>query len=391
MTQSETQWKSPLATLPGAVALEDVEGDAAFGVTAHYGDPSGEQWALEAGRAITDRCDLAVVEVSGPDRLTWLTSISSQVLTGMTPGESRELLIMNPQGHIEHACGAIDDGEILYLITEASDAQALADWLNSMRFALRVEITISQRWWLLGSIGDSGVSQCEQVALTWNDPWPGIVDGGAAYYQGKHPGESLAFHIHLVPRDQAREFWREWSEAAPKRRAAGIAAWEATRIAAWRPRLGHETDARSMPAELDWLRTAVHTNKGCYRGQEAVARILNLGRPARRLVFLQLDGSRGDLPNPGQFIEVGGRRVGVVTSVARHTDMGPIALAVVSRALSPDVVLDLDGIAAAQELIVPIDGKSSVSPKERPGAELHNPDLRRPDVPALGGKSIGGR
>ena len=252
-------------------------------------------------------------------------------------------------------------------------------------------MTISQRWWLVGSIGDSGVSQCEQVALTWNDPWPGIVDGGAAYYQGKHPGESLAFHIHLVPREQAPEFWRAWSEAATKRRAAGIAAWEATRIAAWRPRLGHETDARSMPAELDWLRTAVHTNKGCYRGQEAVARILNLGRPARRLVFLQLDGSRGDLPNPGQFIEVGGRRVGVVTSVARHADMGPIALAVVSRALSPDVVLDLDGIAAAQELIVPIDGKSSVSPKERPGAELHNPDLRRPDVPALGGKSIGGR
>ena len=94
MTQSETQWKSPLATLPG------VEDDVAFGVTAHSGDPSGEQWALEAGQAITDRPDLAVVEVSGPDRLTWLTSISSQVLTGMTPGESRELLIMNPQGHI---------------------------------------------------------------------------------------------------------------------------------------------------------------------------------------------------------------------------------------------------------------------------------------------------
>lgn len=111
MTQSETQWKSPLATLPGAVALEDVEGDAAFGVTAHYGDPSGEQWALEAGRAITDRPDLAVVEVSGPDRLTWLTSISSQVLTGIAPGESRELLIMNPQGHIEHASAPLMMGK----------------------------------------------------------------------------------------------------------------------------------------------------------------------------------------------------------------------------------------------------------------------------------------
>ena len=118
---------------------------------------------------------------------------------------------------------------------------------------------------------------------------------------------------------------------------------------------------------------------------------MNLGRPARRLVFLQLDGSRGDIPQRGQFIELNGRRVGMVTSIARHADMGPIALALVSRALPPQVVLDLDGIAAAQELIVPVDGKSSVSPKERPGAGLHNPELRRPDIPALGGKSIGSR
>ena len=410
----DAQWVSPLAELPGAVVLDDLDADqtgegnfeeapggaentapepaaVGYGAIAHYGDPSGEQWALEAGRALVDRPDLAIVEVRGPDRLTWLTSISSQVLTGIEAGESRELLILDPQGHIEYAAGAIDDGEILYLVTERSSAHGLADWLNSMRFALRVEVTLSQRWWIIGSVGNSGVCDYEQVKMTWNDPWPGVVDGGAEYFRGSHPGKNVSFHIHLIPKERAREFWQAWSNDQPKRRAAGMNAWEAVRIAAWRPRLGYETDGRSMPAELDWLRTAVHTNKGCYRGQEAVARILNLGRPARRLVFLQLDGSRGDIPQRGQFIELNGRRVGMVTSVARHADMGPIALALVSRALPPQVVLDLDGIAAAQELIVPVDGKSSVSPKERPGAGLHNPELRRPDIPALGGKSIGSR
>ena len=281
----DAQWVSPLAELPGAVLLDDLDADqagegnfeeatggaentaqesdaAGYGAIAHYGDPSGEQWALEDGRALVDRPDLAVVEVGGPDRLTWLTSISSQVLTGIEAGESRELLILDPQGHIEYAAGAIDDGEILYLVTERSSAQGLADWLNSMRFALRVEVTLSQRWWILGSVGNSGVCDYEQVKMTWNDPWPGVVDGGAEYFRGSHPGKNVSFHIHLIPKEKAREFWQTWSNDQPKRRAAGMNAWEAVRIAAWRPRLGYETDGRSMPAELDWLRTAVHTNKG---------------------------------------------------------------------------------------------------------------------------------
>ena len=157
------------------------------------------------------------------------------------------------------------------------------------------------------------------------------------------------------------------------------------RIAAWRPRLGFETDSRSIPAELDWLRTAVHTDKGCYRGQESVARVINLGRPPRRLVFLQLDGSRGDLPERGETIRLKGRTIGVITSVARHAELGPIALALLARNVPAEAVFDLDGIAAAQELIVPIDGKSSISPAVRPGSDLVNPELRRPGAPSLGG------
>ncbi len=200
------------------------------------------------------------------------------------------------------------------------------------------------------------------------------MEGGAAYFQGeRHPGARTPMMCHAVSREAADEFEAAWLAAFPEdgsRRRAGYLAWEAMRIAAWKPRLGRETDARAIPPEVDWLRTAVHTAKGCYRGQETIARVLNLGRPPRRLAYLQLDGSRGDLPAPGTPIEVGGRQVGVITSSARHADEGPIALALIARAVPVTTVFDIDGVAAAQEEIVPVYGKSSVSPQTRPGADL---------------------
>jgi len=412
---SDQDWRSPLLGRPGAVA--GGEEDDLDGIPMHFGDPSGEQWALEQGRALTDRSDLAVVAVSGPDRQTWLTSITSQVVTGMAPGDSRELLVLDPQGHIEHAAGVADDGSTTFLLTEGDRARALAEWLDSMRFALRVEVSVRDDLTVFATVSPGapsgqpaappavtgaarrGTSSSRGTALpglllTWDDPWPGVVEGGTEYHVGRHPGASTRAHLHVVRRELAAQFCDAWL-AQGDRRPAGLLAWEAVRVAAWRPRVGHEADARAIPAELDWLRTAVHVDKGCYRGQESVARVLNLGKPPRRLVFLQLDGSRGDLPEPGAKLMRGERQVGVVTSVARHADMGPIALGLVARAVPADLVFDIDGVAAAQELIVPLDGRATASPTERPGAGLSaNPDLRRRDVPAArggaGGLGLGG-
>jgi len=133
---------------------------------------------------------------------------------------------------------------------------------------------------------------------------------------------------------------------------AGMWAAEALRVAAWRPRLGFETDQRTIPHEVDWLRTAVHLHKGCYRGQETVARVHNLGRPPRRLVFLHLDGSGHTLPGRGVEVEAGGRVVGRLTSVARHHELGPIALAVIKRNTPLDAVCTAAGLSASQEEIV---------------------------------------
>ena len=394
------------------------ESVASFGATPHFGDPSGEQWALEGGRALVRRPDLAVISVSGADRLTWLTSLASQIVTGLVPGESRELLILSPEGRVEHWAGASDDGEALHLIVERSDLSGFVEFLNSMRFALRV--SVAERDVAVFSSVRAGANTPEAVAAlpghlwTWEDPWPGVVDGGAAYFQGeRHPGARTPMMFHAVSRQAADEFEAAWlaggaasgaaeAHAAPssappgarssapspaggKRRRAGYLAWEAMRIAAWKPRLGRETDARAIPPEVDWLRTAVHTSKGCYRGQETIARVINLGRPPRRLTYLQLDGSRGDLPAPGTPITVGGRQVGVITSSARHADEGPIALALIARAVPVSTVFDIDGVAAAQEEIVPVHGKSSVSPQTRPGADLSREAGQRGGSTGFGG------
>ena len=394
------------------------EAVASFGATPHFGDPSGEQWALESGRALVRRPDLAVISVSGADRLTWLTSLASQVVTGLVPGASRELLILSPEGRVEHWAGASDDGTALHLIVERSDLSGFVEFLDSMRFALRV--SVAERDVAVFSSVRAGANTPEAVAglpghlWTWEDPWPGVVEGGAAYFQGaRHPGARTPMMFHAVSREAADEFEAAWladgavsgateANAAPssapaavpssvsspaggKRRRAGYLAWEAMRIAAWKPRLGRETDARAIPPEVDWLRTAIHTAKGCYRGQETIARVLNLGRPPRRLTYLQLDGSRSDLPAPGTPIEVGGRQVGVITSSARHADEGPIALALIARAVPVTTVFDIDGVAAAQEEIVPVHGKSSVSPQTRPGADLSREAGQRGGSTGFGG------
>ena len=266
------------------------EAVASFGATPHFGDPSGEQWALEGGRALVRRPDLAVISVSGADRLTWVTSLASQIVTDLVPGASRELLILSPEGRVEHWAGASDDGETLHLIVERSDVSEFVAFLESMRFALRV--AVSERDVAVFSSIRAGANMPESAAdlpghlWTWEDPWPGVVEGGAAYFQGEcHPGARTPMMFHAVSREAADEFEAAWLSACPEagsRRRAGYLAWEATRIAAWKPRLGRETDARAIPPELDWLRSAVHTTKGCYRGQETIARVLNLGRPPRR-------------------------------------------------------------------------------------------------------------
>ncbi|MBE9927861.1 folate-binding protein YgfZ [Cellulosimicrobium cellulans] len=338
------------------------------GVAWHYGDPTGEQRALRTGGAVVDQSHLGVVTVTGPDRLSWLHSITSQDLTDLAPRTSTELLVLSPQGHVEHAASVVDDGTTTWLVTERSHAADLAAWLDRMKFMLRVEIAdATDEWAALGEPVDAEGAEDEPV--TWRDPWPRVLAGGTRYGppEDEHPGRERPWRLVLVPR-------AELSDAVAAREAAGwrlVGTWasEAARVEAWRPRLATEIDHRSIPHETDWLRTAVHLHKGCYRGQETIARVHNLGRPPRRVVMLHLDGSGHLLPAPGAEVTLDGRAVGAVTSVARHHELGPIALAVLKRSAPVDaeLLVDCDGgaISAAQEVVVPGEGVSVDRPAAR--------------------------
>ena len=409
---------SPLLTSPGAVASAPDDPDQA--VPAHLGDPGREQAALAEGRAA---CALArdVVTVTGPDRLSWLTTLSSQVLTTLEPGDGgAETLLLDAQGHITHALAALDDGRTLWLVTEAGNGEDLATFLDSMRFMLRVEVAERPDVMALGALGEGlealaqvardtapdsptdpeapATSQADaaqtgaepQVSLIglWRDPWPGVVEGGTSYDVGEdrpHPGQGYRGGHVLVPAQSVNAVVEAFLAAGEGRRLAGALAWEALRIEAGRPRHAREADARAIPHELDWLRTAVHLTKGCYPGQETIARTLNLGRPPRRLTVLQLDGLVGDLPRPGATVRMGERTVGAVTSVARHHELGPIALALLRRAVPVGEQLTVEvtevdettgetvpvgRVDAVQEVLVSPEGRAQASPSERPGAGL---------------------
>ena len=409
---------SPLLTSPGAVASAPDDPDQA--VPAHLGDPGREQVALAEGRAA---CALArdVVTVTGPDRLSWLTTLSSQVLTTLEPGDGgAETLLLDAQGHITHALAALDDGRTLWLVTEAGNGEDLATFLDSMRFMLRVEVAERPDVMALGALGE-GLEALAQAARDtapdsptdpeapatsqadaaqtgaepqgsliglWRDPWPGVVEGGTSYDVGEdrpHPGQGYRGGHVLVPAQSANAVVEAFLAAGEGRRLAGALAWEALRIEAGRPRWAREADARAIPHELDWLRTAVHLTKGCYPGQETIARTLNLGRPPRRLTVLQLDGLVGDLPRPGATVRMGERTVGAVTSVARHHELGPIALALLRRAVPAGEQLTVEvtevdettgetvpvgRVDTVQEVLVSPEGRAQASPSERPGAGL---------------------
>lgn len=384
------------------------DGDAL--VPAHYGDPLREQVSLIQGRAVSALA-LDCVVVTGPDRLSWLTTLSSQMLTGLAPGDGgRETLLLDAQGHVVHALAAFDDGAALHLLTQAGRGEALAAFLESMRFMLRVDIAVRQDLVALGAHGPgvdrlaAAAQQAGALVGRWDDPWPGVVEGGTSYdigLQRAHPGMGYRAGLVVVPEGQAQEVVSRFPDAAGDDGAAagpaGALAWEALRVEAGRPRWAREVDARTIPHELDWLRTAVHLMKGCYPGQETVARTLNLGRPPRRLTLLQLDGLGGGLPAAGGAVRAGERQVGAVTSVARHYELGPIALALVRRHTPADAVLtvdltepagsDEDGtgggrtvvgrVAAAQELLVTPEGRAAASPAQRPGAGLRTARLHR--------------
>ena len=350
---------------PGAVDAGDATN---AGVAAHYGNPLSEQRELAAGTAIVDLSHRAVITIAGPDRLSWIDALTSQSVAHLAPGESTETLLLDITGRIEYAVRLIDDGTELWLLLERGEASGLLQWLGSMQFMMRV--TLADRSVDFATIGTLGqpalpVATPHGLPLLWRDPWMGVSQGGYQYaVVTRHPAARWTYRELLLPRAELAGI------AASDIPVAGLLALEALRIAVWRPRFATEVDDKTIPHELDWLRTAVHLSKGCYRGQETVAKVHNLGHPPRRLVMLYLDGSDTVLPARGDGVVLpntdgGEKTVGQVTSVARHFELGPVALAVIKRGTDPlaEVLVRTAGrdIPARQVVIVPPDAGASAT------------------------------
>ncbi|APY90947.1 folate-binding protein [Streptomyces alfalfae] len=318
--------KSPLLSLPGAVPAEGVD----EGVAAHYGDLFREQRALADGTGFVDLSHRGVVTVTGSDRLSWLHLLLTQHVSELPAGRATEALILSANGHIEHALYLVDDGETIWAHVEPGTQDALLAYLESMKFFYRVEVA--------DRTDDYAVVHLPAGSIA-------AVPEGVVVRETPH-GRDL-----FLPRADLEAY------AAGNGPAAGLLAYEALRVESHRPRLGFETDHRTIPHELGWIGAAVHLQKGCYRGQETVARVHNLGKPPRRLVFLHLDGSEVHLPPAGTPLHLAsegaeGRKLGFVTTSVRHHELGPIALALVKRNVPVDAELVAGDTAAAQEVVV---------------------------------------
>ncbi len=345
-------------------------------VPVHYGAPLREQRRLLDGRAVVDLGHLELLEVSGPDARSWMTTITTQVLSGTPVGSSSSLAVLSPQGRVEHLASAVVLGEeALLLVLDAGARAGLRRYLEMMRFAARVEIIDRDDLRVLGAVAPAGealpgLGLPEPVAV-WSEPWPEVAPGGVAY--GPPPEDPVGQVLSVFPGEALETL--PWEES----RLAGTSSWEALRIADHRARQAREVDERTIPHELDLLRTSVHTAKGCYRGQETVAKVLNLGQPPRRLVMLHLDGSQDVPAVPGGEVRLGGpegKVVGAVTSAALHADLGPIALAVVRRAVPLDAALsvqvpvsgtDEDGTGAGAGFWVDASQEPIVVPRDHGG------------------------
>ncbi|CAN2231447.1 YgfZ/GcvT domain-containing protein [Candidatus Planktophila dulcis] len=283
----------------------------------HFGEPNKEQRALAEGKAWADLSHLSVIAISGEDRLKWLHDLTTQYLVDFGAGIWLSAMVLDPQGHVEYQFNVVDDGTTSYLVMDPHFVEGLSTYLNKMRFMLRVKVRDTTQ--------DFAVMRAPGVANEIGGPFA------------------------LVPRAELDEMKSAFNSTATQ---VGTWALDAERVAAGRPRHGIDTDFKTIPNELGVLNGAVHMNKGCYRGQETVAKIYNLGKPPRRLVMLHLDGHAVVMPPSGTPVMNGEVQVGFLGTVARHHELGPIALAIVKRNTPVDAQLMVEGVAASQQIIV---------------------------------------
>lgn len=363
-----SQTHSPLVDYVPGASTEDGSGfeghqGLLVATARHYGRPLIEQSLVdEGGSGVVDGWSHTAIMVTGSDAATWLNDLISQKVDAMTVGSSTHGLILDIQGRVDHAFGisAVDDGTFLLDAPGDSDATALADFLSRMVFWSQVEVSTPEL---------SLISVVNPDALPAAAAGTGVPEGVSGLSGG--PADSVRYwSVRTLGGHPVTDVWVDTArladcwDALVSAGAQPVGGWaaDALRIRDRRPLLGIDTDERVIPHEVPGFigddtpsahgatqlaraddgptMSAVHLNKGCYRGQETVSRVHNLGRPPRQLVVLQLDGSGQSLPEVGAAVLAGTRSVGRIGLTVQDADDGPVALALVKRQVIEKLAAD---------------------------------------------------
>ena len=318
----------------------------------HYGDPLREQKYLTQFETCVDISNRGVIKITGKDRKTFLHSLTSQHIERMKDKDSTVTLLLSPNGHIEHELHVINNPEEIYLIVENQSLNSILEFLQKMIFLSQVVIKDASND--LATVFESK-REIDENYPTWLTPEnylgapiqnAGTSAGGDPNkYVPARPAKFIGREI-LIPRNELEKY------LLAAKYLAGTWALEAIRIAAGVPRVIVDADHRTIPHEIGLIGNAVHLEKGCYRGQETIARVHNLGKPPRKLVLLHLDGSVNRLPKAKSQVIVDGQEVGIVGSSAQHFELGPIALAIVKAKTQVLLNVAVDEIPATMQDIV---------------------------------------
>ncbi|MFD5827366.1 YgfZ/GcvT domain-containing protein [Lentzea sp. NPDC060358] len=347
-------------SFPGAVPPPDDSTDA--GVAWHYGDPFAEQRSAARSVVVVDRSNRGIIAIPGQDRLTWLHQLTSQHFEQLGEGAATEALILDAQGRLEHHMVVANVGGTVFLDVEEVDD--LLAYLKKMVFWSKVEPRdASAEFALLTITGPETPALLEKLGIAMPEAAQPLGEGFVrrASWPGPHAVDLL------LPRAELGDWWQRITDAGA--RPAGSYAFEALRVESLKARQGVDTDERTIPHEVGLIESAVHLSKGCYRGQETVAKVHNVGRPPRRMLLLHLDGSADAQPETGDPVTLDGRAVGRVGSVALHHELGPIALALVKRS-------------------VPIESELVAGAPEREVQARIDPDSVPADTPGLGREAV---
>lgn len=289
---------------------------------------------------LLERSERGKLLVSGPEAGEYLQGQLTNDTEAIAPGEGLYAALLDRKGHLQGDMRVLRPGEApdLWLDTEPEALEAARRHLQTYKIGRAVEVAdVSAERAILSLIGPRAVEiagsaplpehACEEVTL-----------GGARCLA---VGTTSGIDVFAA----AAERDRVW-DALLAGGAAEVspAAAEILRIEGGRPRFGAEMGAETMPAEAGIVERAVSFTKGCYIGQETVARLHYKGRPNRHLRGLKLSAPA----QPGEPVRLDGKEVGTLGSAAISPALGPIGLAILRREAEPGgaVALGEDGVTA---------------------------------------------